>query len=119
MDWMADGLVVLFFWGLIGQYVYREAIKESRSSPVLRAVFWGVFGSLGAITLLRGNDYEKTRLGWLGFSMVLIVLWAVGSFDLWGLNGGYYLWASLFASGYILYWQFDLEIGENSQQTGQ
>lgn len=51
--------------------------------------------------------------------MVLFVLWAVGSFGLWGLNGGHYLWASLFASGYILYWQFDLEVGENSQQTGQ
>jgi uncharacterized membrane protein YdjX (TVP38/TMEM64 family) len=41
--------------------------------------------------------------------MLLFALWAVGTFGLWGLNGGFYLWAGLFAGAFILYWQFNLE----------
>lgn len=110
MDWVAEGLVFLFFWVLIGQYVYREANRENRSSPILRGVFWGVFGIVGTVTYLTYiREREQNRLGWLGFSMLLFALWAVGTFGLWGLNGGFYLWAGLFAGAFILYWQFNLE----------
>ena len=110
MDWVAEGVVFLFFWVLIGQYVYREAHGENRSYPILRGIFWAVFGIIGTLTYvahIRGR--EKSRLGWLGLSMILVALWAIGTVGLWGLNGGFYLWVGLFAGAFILYWQFILE----------
>ena len=120
MDWVAEGVVFLFFWVLIGQYVYREADRENRSSPILRGIFWGVFGIIGTVTYfvhIRGR--EKSRFGWFGFSMLLFALWAVGMFGLWGLNGGFYLWAGLFAGAFILYWQFILEIESITQSSAR
>lgn len=62
------------FWVLIGQYAYREAKKENRSSPKLRGIFWGVFGIAGAATYLAHiQEQEKNRLAWLGFSILLFV----------------------------------------------
>jgi hypothetical protein len=49
--------------------------------------------------------------------MVLFALWAVGTFGLWGLNGGFYLWAGLFAGAFILYWQFILETESITQSS--
>ncbi len=66
MDWFTAGVMVLFFWVLIGQYVYREANKENRSSPKLQGIFWGVLGVVGAVTYLthipeaRQVDYSCT-----------------------------------------------------------
>ena len=110
MDWFTVGLAFLFFWVLIGQYVYREANKENRSAPKLRGIFWGLLGVIGAITyLVHIQEREKYRLAWLGFSMGLFMLWAIGTFGLWGLKGGFRIWAALFAGVLILYWQFSLE----------
>ena len=110
MDWVPEGVVFLFFWVLIGQYVYREADRVSRSSPILRGIFWAAFGIIGTLTYLAHlQGREKSRLGWLGLSLVLFALWAIGTVGLWGLNGGFYLWAGLFAGAFILYWQFILE----------
>lgn len=110
MDWFTAGVMVLFFWVLIGQYVYREANKENRSSPKLRGIFWGVLGVVGAVTYLTHiRDRKKNRLAWLGVSILLFTLWAAGMFGLWGLKGGFRLWAGLFAGVFILYWQFNLE----------
>lgn len=110
MEWFSAGVLVLFFWVLIGQYVYREANKENRSSPKLRGIFWGVLGVVGAVTYLTHiREREKNRVAWLGVSILLFMLWAVGTFGLWGLNGGFHLWAGLFAGVFILYWQFNLE----------
>lgn len=110
MNWFTVGLVFLFFWALIGQYVYREAKKESRSSPKMRGVFWGVIGVVGAIIyLIHIREHEKRRLSWLGFSVLLFTLWAIGTAGLWGLRGGFRLWAALFTGVFILYWQFNLE----------
>lgn len=110
MEWLPVALVVLFFWVLVGQYAYREARREDRSSPVLRGVLWWLFGVVGAVEyLVRVRDRERTRLPWLGLSALLFALWAVGTFGLWGLSGGFYLWGGLFAGLFVLYWQFDLE----------
>lgn len=110
MDWFTAGMMVLFFWVLIGQYVYREANKENRSSPKLRGIFWGVLGVVGAVTYLTHiREREKNRFAWLGVSILLFALWAVGTFGLWGLKGGFHLWAGLFTGVFILYWQFNLE----------
>lgn len=110
MNWFPYGLVFLFFWVLIGQYVYREAKREDRSSPTLRGVFWGVYGVVGAVTYLAHiRTREKRRLAWLAFSLVLFAVWGIGTFGLWGLSSGFYLWADLFAGIFILYWQFNLE----------
>lgn len=110
MDLLTAGVMVLFFWVLIGQYVYREAKKENRSSPKLRGAFWGVLGVVGAVTYLAHiRDRQKNQLAWLGVSILLFAVWAVGTFGLWGLSGGFRLWASLFAGVSILYWQFNLE----------
>ena len=118
MRWVLEGLICLFFWVLIGQYVYREANRENRSSPILRGLFWGVLGIVGAITYLgHFHDRESHRLRWLGFSLVLSALWAIGTVGLWGLNGGFYLWAGLFAGLFILYWQFILETETRNQSS--
>jgi hypothetical protein len=110
MEWFSAGVLVLFFWVLIGQYVYREANKENRLSPKLRGIFWGVLGVVGAVTYLTHiREREKNRVAWLGVSILLFMLWAVGTFGLWGLKGGFHLWAGLFAGVFILYWQFNLE----------
>ncbi|MCD2200984.1 hypothetical protein LPA44_13925 [Halobacterium sp. KA-4] len=110
MDWITVGLTFLFFWGLLGQYVYREAMKENRSSPILRGVCWGAIGVLGAVTyLIHLRDKEADRLAWLGVSLLLVTVWAIGTVGLWGLSGGFHLWAALFAGVFILYWQFNLE----------
>ena len=113
MDWFTAG-VVLFFWVLIGQYVYREAKDEKRSLPKLRGLFWGVLGVVGAVAYLTHIEKRETdRLAWLGFSILLFSLWAVGTVGLWGLNSGFYLWAALFAGVFVLYWQFSLEPNES------
>lgn len=120
MDWVAEGLASLFFWVLIGQYVYRGANRENRSSPILRGIFWGVFGVVGAVTYLAHiQDREKNRLGWRGFSTLLLALWVVGTFGLWALNGGFYLWAGLFTGVYSLYWQFNPETERTNQSSAQ
>ncbi|ADJ14767.1 hypothetical protein [Halalkalicoccus jeotgali] len=110
MAWMAQGLVLLFFLVLTGQYAYREAKRENRSSPRLRGIFWIVFGIRGAVTyLVQIQKREWKRLGWIGFSLLLFAVWAVGTFGFWGLSGGFHLWGGLFAGLLVLYWQFNLE----------
>jgi hypothetical protein len=110
MEWVTVGLVFLFFWILLSQYVYREAKKENRSSPKLRGVCWWALGVIGAVTyLIRLRDRETNRLTWLAVSLLLFTVWVVGTAGLWGLNGGFHLWAALFAGLFILYWQFNLE----------
>jgi hypothetical protein len=104
------GVLVLLFWALIGQYVYQEANKENRKSPKIRGLFWGVLGVVGAVTYLTHiRERENDRLAWLGVSILLFTLWAAGTFGLWGLKGGFHLWAGLFAGVFILYWQFNPE----------
>lgn len=110
MAWFPVWSVILFFWVLIGHYVYREAKKENRSSPRLRGLFWGVIGVVGAVVYLAHiRDRDKDQLVWLSFAVVLFVVWAIGTFGLWGLSSGFYLWADFFAGVFILYWQFNLE----------
>lgn len=109
-----------FFWALIGQYVYREAKREDRSLPKLRAIFWGILGIAGAIGYVAHiREREKKRLAWLGFAIVLFTLWVVGTIGLWGLNSGFYLWAALFTGIFILYWQFNLETVKPDEQAGE
>ena len=113
MAWLTQGLVSLFFLVLIGQYAYREAKREKRSSPRLRGVFWVVFGIGGAVThLVHIQERDWKQVGWMGFSILLFAVWAIGTFGLWGLNGGFHLWGGLFAGLFVLYWQFSLEQGE-------
>ncbi|WP_345890570.1 hypothetical protein [Halorhabdus amylolytica] len=117
MYWIAVGLVCLFFWALIGKYVYREAEREDRPSPKLRAVFWGILGIAGAIIYVAHiREREKKRLAWLGFAIILFTLWAIGTVGLWGLSSGFYLWADLFVGMFVLYWQFNLETVKPDEQ---
>ncbi|WP_424000250.1 hypothetical protein ACOZ4I_13135 [Haloarcula salina] len=110
MDWLSVGLVSLFFLVLIGQYVYREAVRENRSSPALRAVCWTVFGVVGVVRyLVHIRERDPNRLGWVGLSALLVALWGIGTIGLWGLSGGFYLWGGLFAGFFVLYWQCSLE----------
>lgn len=110
MEWLPAAAVVAFFLVLLGQYAYREARRENRSSPAFRGVLWWLLGIVGAVRYLaRVREREKTPLAWLALSVLLFALWAVGTFGLWGLSGGFYLWAGLFAGLFVLYWQFDLE----------
>jgi hypothetical protein len=110
MAWVAEGLISLFFLALIGQYTYREAKREDRSSPELRGVFWIVFGVVGVIRyLVHSQEKDLKRLGWAGISALLFALWAIGTIGLWGVSGGFYLWGALFAGFFVLYWQFQLE----------
>jgi hypothetical protein len=110
MYWRAVVAVSLFFWVLIAQYVYRESKREGRSSPKLRGIFWGVLGVAGAVIyLVHIRERDKKRLAWLGLSILLFTVWAIGTIGLWGLGSGFYLWADLFAGIFILYWQFNLE----------
>jgi hypothetical protein len=110
MAWLAEGLVSLFFLVLIGQYTYREAKREGRSSPELRGVFWIAFGVVGVVRyLVHIQEQDPKRLGWVGLSVVLFTLWAIGTLGLWGLRGGFYLWGGLFAGFFVIYWQFNLE----------
>lgn len=109
MDWLPVGLVSLFFLALIGQYVYREAVREDRSSPEVRGVCWAVFGVVGAVRyLVQIRERGPNRLGWVGLSALLFALWGIGTGGLWGLSGGFYLWGGLFTGLFILYWQFSL-----------
>jgi len=112
MNWIRSALIFLFFWTLIGQYVYRKANEQNRSSPELRGIFWGLIGVLGAAAyLLHIRDNQKNRLVWIGVSVLLFTVWAVGTAGFWGVNGGFRLWAALSASVFILYWQFDIGTG--------
>ncbi|WP_312621958.1 hypothetical protein [Haloarcula sp. 1CSR25-25] len=112
MNWFRSSLVFLFFWVLVGQYVYRRANEQNRSSPELRGLFWGLIGILGAAAyLLHIRDNQKHRLVWIGVSVLLFTVWAVGTVGFWGVTEGFHLWAALSASVFILYWQFDIETG--------
>jgi len=67
-------LAFLFFWALIGQYVYREAARENRSSPKRRELYWGVRGVRGAFTyLMTIRERDRARLAWLVFSSLLVL----------------------------------------------
>lgn len=112
------GLVVLFFWVLIGQYVYREAKQQAHASPKIRGLCWGVIGVAGVVVYLTQiREREKNRLGWIGFSILLFVFWAMGTIGQQDLDG-WYAWAGFFAGLFILYWKFYGEIfdelGDNS-----
>lgn len=110
-------LVFMFFWGLIGQYVYREAKKEQRSSPTHRGLFWGVFGVVGAIIYLtRIRERKKNRLAWLGFSILLFAFWAIATIGQGELDRAFRAWAAAFTGLLILYWQFNLETVEDSSR---
>ncbi len=110
MVWLTQGLVSLFFLVLIGQYAYREAKSENRSSPKLRGIFWVVFGIVGAVThLVHIQERAWKRVEWMGFSILLFAVWAIGTFGIWGLSGGFHLWGGLFAGLFVLYWQFSLK----------
>jgi hypothetical protein len=109
------GALFLFFWTLIGQYVYREAKKEQRSSPRLRGLGWGVLGVIGVFGYLANiRTAEKNRLGWLGLSLVLFVFWATEPLIQQG-PPGWYAWAGFYTGLLILYWQFNLELLDNSE----
>lgn len=108
------GLVALFFWALIGQYAYREAMKERRSAPKLRGVGWWVLGVVGAVTYLaHDRERKRTRLAWLAFSLLLFAFWAVATIGRGELDRAFYAWAALFGGLFILYWQFDLETADD------
>ena len=110
MDWITTGVVFLFFWILIGQYAYREAKGEGRTVPKLRGIFWAMFGIVGAFSyLIHVRERETNQLAWMGFSILLVTMWAVGTLGLWGLNSGFYLWAGLFVGVFILYWRFSIK----------
>ena len=122
MEWLSvssrtilyTGVAFLFFWTLIGQYTYREAKKEQRSSPRLRGLGWGVIGIIGVIDYLANiRGKEKSRLGWLGFSLLLFVFWAAEPLIQQG-PPGWYGWAGFYAGLFILYWQFSLELPDDS-----
>ena len=122
MEWLSvssrsilyTGALFLFFWTLIGQYVYREAKKEQRSSPRLRGLGWGVLGMIGVFRYLANIRTEKkSRLAWLGFSLLLFVFWATEPF-LQQKPPGWYAWAGFYAGLFILYWQFNLELLDDS-----
>lgn len=122
MEWLSvsgrailhAGVAFLFFWTLIGQYVYREAKKEQRSSPRLRGLGWGVLGVIGVFDYLASiRTEEKSRLGWLGFSLLLFVFWAMEPLIQQG-PPGWYAWAGFYTGLFILYWQFNLELLDDS-----
>jgi len=103
-------LAFLFFWALIGQYVYREATRENRSSPKRRGLYWGVRGVRGALTyLVTIRERDRARLAWLVFSSLLVLFWA-GDALIDRELPGWYAWAGFYSALFILYWQFDLEI---------
>lgn len=123
MEWLGvsgrtilyTGVSFLFFWTLIGLYVYREAKKEQRSSPQLRGLGWGVIGIIGVVDYLTDiKAEEKSRLGWLGFSLLLFVFWAAEPLIQQG-PPGWYAWAGFYTGLLILYWQFNLELLDNSR----
>ena len=122
MEWLSisgrtilyAGVIFLFFWTLIGQYVYREAKKEQRSSPQLRGLGWGVLGVIGVFDYLANiREEEKSRLRWLGFSLLLFVFWATEPL-IQQRPPGWYAWAGFYAGLFILYWQFNLELLDDS-----
>jgi hypothetical protein len=107
---VTTGLVFLFFWTLIGQYVYREAARGNRSSPKRRGLYWGVRGVRGALTYLgTSRERERTRWAWMEFSALLILFWAGDALINQDLPG-WYAWAGFYSALFILYWQFDLEM---------
>ncbi|WP_049998579.1 hypothetical protein [Halococcus sediminicola] len=127
MEWLSvsgrtllyTGVLFLFFWTLIGQYVYREAKREQRSSPQLRGLGWGVLGIIGVFGYLANiKTGEKNRLWWLGLSLLLFVFWAAEPLIQQG-PPGWYAWAGFYAGLFILYWQFDLEpLDDSGTQSG-
>lgn len=123
MDWplvpgttvLRVGLVVLFFWALVGQYVYREAKKERRSFPKLRGLCWGAVGVVGAVNyLVHIREREKKRLGWVGLAMLLFAFWAIATIGRGALDRAFRAWAALFAGVFLLYWQFHVETFDGS-----
>ncbi|GAA0453495.1 hypothetical protein GCM10008985_06560 [Halococcus dombrowskii] len=123
MEWLGvsggtilnTGVLFLFFWMLIGLYVYREAKKEQRSSPRLRGLGWGMLGIIGAVDYLTDiKAEEKGRLRWLGFSLLLFVFWAAEPL-IQQRPPGWYAWAGFYTGLLILYWQFNLELLDDSR----
>lgn len=99
-------LFLLFLWMLVGVFwVYRDAKRRGLPSPVWRGAIWGWFGVVGAYRHLLGDrPLNRTRLRWLGVSILLLLLWAallVGS-QRWPGRG----WAIFVAALFVLYWQF-------------
>lgn len=113
MDWITTGLVFLFFWTLIGLYVYREAEKEQRSSPKLRGLCWGILGISGVFKyIFHIRNRNKGRLAWLCFSLLLFAFWMIEPI-IQQESAGWYAWAGFYTALFILYWQFNLEIPRN------
>ena len=109
------GVLFLFFWTLIGQYAYREAKEEERTDPKRRRLCWGVFGVVGALEYLRDvRKRDASRLGWLGFSVLLFAFWAIEP-ALQGEPAGWYAWAGFYTGLFVLYWQFGLEASAESR----
>ena len=111
------GLLILFFWGLVGLYAYREAKQERRSSPVRRGQGWGAIGLVCAVDyLVRSRERRRDRLGWLTLSVLLVGFWAVATIGRGDLDRAFHAWAALFAGLFVLYWQFDVErVGESEE----
>lgn len=75
-----SGALFLFFWTLIGQYVYREAKKEQRSSPRLRGLGWGVLGVIGVFDYLANIRTEgKEPSGVVGIFIAAVCLLGDGA----------------------------------------
>ena len=106
---LPTGVLFLFFWTLIGQYAYREAKNESRSSPLRRGLCWGMLGVAGAFDYLSAiGSRDKSRLSWLGFSALLFAFWAIEPV-FQREPAGWYAWAGFYTGLFVLYWQFNLE----------
>ena len=122
MEWLSvsgrtilyTGVAFLFFWTLIGQYAYREAKKEQRSSPRLRGLGWGMLGIVGVVDYLANiRSEEKSRLWWLGFSLLLFVFWAAEPL-IQQKPPGWYAWAGFYTGLLTLYWKFNLDLLDES-----
>jgi hypothetical protein len=112
-EFLSVGLSFLFFWTLIGQYVYREAKKEGRSSPKRRGLCWGILGVVGVVNYLRRGSNQAKRPAWLGFALLLFAFWAIEPV-IQAEPAGWYAWAGFYSGLLVLYWQFDLETLDES-----
>ncbi|MFH5797244.1 hypothetical protein [Haladaptatus sp. CMAA 1911] len=110
------GVYFVFFWAIIGVYIYREAKKERRSSPKLRGFGWGVFALIGVVKyLIHLPESDKSRTKWLALALACFVFWGIGTFGLQEL-AAWYPWAAFYAGLFILYVKFDLATFNSSRR---